>query len=174
MKRGKYVSAYETLLTLRREPILAAKELLYAYKQTNLERDMLSRIGAPGDIENNGDAPPVAQHKRNNFFQKIYLIFSLPRTRRAMLAAVVVMVAQQLCGINVLIFYSSTVYGDLSGCGNAGAYHLALRPLFLSWGIGLANFIFAFPAYWLIDSRGRRWYALPDPHPSQNLSNPLT
>lgn len=34
------------------------------------------------------------------------------------------------------------------------------RPLFLSWGIGLMNVLFAFPAYYLIDRKGRRWLLL--------------
>lgn len=32
--------------------------------------------------------------------------------------------------------------------------------MFLGWGIGLANVVFAIPAYWLIQSRGRRWLVL--------------
>ena len=32
--------------------------------------------------------------------------------------------------------------------------------MFLSWGIGLTNFVFAFPAYYLIDRKGRRWLML--------------
>lgn len=31
-----------------------------------------------------------------------------------------------------------------------------MRALWLSWGIGLANFLFTFPAYYFIDKRGRR------------------
>lgn len=60
--------------------------------------------------------------------------------------------------VNVLIFYSSTLYADQTGaiCGDATKEDLR-GPLLMSWGIGLTNFIFAFPAYWLIDRKGRRW-----------------
>lgn len=30
----------------------------------------------------------------------------------------------------------------------------------MSWGLGLVNFLFTIPAYWLIDSRGRRFLLL--------------
>lgn len=59
---------------------------------------------------------------------------------------------------NVLAFYSSTIYCVAGGKPpSEGTY---LTPLFLSWGIGLTNFLFAFPAYWLIDRKGRRWLLL--------------
>lgn len=35
-----------------------------------------------------------------------------------------------------------------------------MGALWLSWGIGLANFIFTFPAYYMIDKRGRRFLLL--------------
>src|SRR2546429_2341554 len=35
-----------------------------------------------------------------------------------------------------------------------------MGALWLSWGIGLANFIFTFPAYYFIDKRGRRFLLL--------------
>lgn len=68
--------------------------------------------------------------------------------RRATLAAFTVMLAQQLCGINVIAFYSSTIFV------NAGA--TARVSLYASFGFGLINFIFAWPAIWTIDTYGRR------------------
>ena len=35
-----------------------------------------------------------------------------------------------------------------------------MGALWLSWGIGLANFLFTFPAYCLIDKHGRRFLLL--------------
>ena len=53
-----------------------------------------------------------------------------------------------VCGINIIAFYSSTIFE------NSGftAYH----ALWASFGFGLINFIFAFPALWTIDTFGRR------------------
>jgi MFS family permease len=58
------------------------------------------------------------------------------------------MIAQQMCGINIIAFYSSTVFA------NAGADNF--HALLASWGFGLVNFVFAFPAIWTIDTFGRR------------------
>jgi MFS family permease len=52
------------------------------------------------------------------------------------------------CGINIIAFYSSTIFR------NAGAS--ITEALFASWGFGLINFIFAWPAVWTIDTFGRR------------------
>jgi MFS family permease len=35
-----------------------------------------------------------------------------------------------------------------------------IQALWLSWGLGLANFLFTFPAYWWIDKYGRRFLLL--------------
>src|SRR5258707_6800925 len=53
-----------------------------------------------------------------------------------------------MCGANVLAFYSSTVFVK------AGAS--PLTAFWASFGFGLVNFLFAFPAIWTIDTFGRR------------------
>jgi len=58
------------------------------------------------------------------------------------------MIAQQMCGINIIAFYSSTIFVD------AGASPKA--ALIASFGFGLVNFVFAWPAIWTIDTFGRR------------------
>jgi hypothetical protein len=57
-------------------------------------------------------------------------------------------IAQQMCGINIIAFYSSTVFAE-AGASVTGA-------LLASWGFGMINFIFAWPAIWTIDTFGRR------------------
>lgn len=51
-------------------------------------------------------------------------------------------------GINIIAFYSSTVFAE------AGASDF--NALLASWGFGLVNFVFAWPAIWTIDTYGRR------------------
>lgn len=51
-------------------------------------------------------------------------------------------------GINIIAFYSSTVFL------NAGAS--PKESLIASFGFGLVNFVFAWPAIWTIDTFGRR------------------
>jgi MFS family permease len=53
-----------------------------------------------------------------------------------------------VCGINIIAFYSSTIFAQ-SG-------FTAYQALWASWGFGLINFLFAFPALWTIDTFGRR------------------
>jgi MFS family permease len=58
------------------------------------------------------------------------------------------MIAQQMCGINIIAFYSSTIFAK-SGFS-------VIQALWATWGFGLINFVFAFPALWTIDTFGRR------------------
>lgn len=50
--------------------------------------------------------------------------------------------------VNIIAFYSSTVFAD------SGATYT--QSLYASFGFGLVNFLFAFPAVWTIDTFGRR------------------
>ena len=50
------------------------------------------------------------------------------------------MIAQQMCGIGTIAFYSSTAFKD------AGASDF--DALLASFGFGMVNFIFALPAIW--------------------------
>jgi MFS family permease len=50
--------------------------------------------------------------------------------------------------VNIIAFYSSTVFVE------AGSS--VTEALFASFGFGLVNFLFAFPAVWTIDTFGRR------------------
>lgn len=58
------------------------------------------------------------------------------------------MISQQLCGINIISFYSSTIFRD-ADFSNYGA-------LLASVAFGFVNFIGAFPAVWTMDTFGRR------------------
>jgi len=65
-----------------------------------------------------------------------------------MVAAGIVMFGQQFCGVNVIAYYSSTVFVQ-AGFSQVSA-------LLSSFGFGLINWIFALPAVFTIDSFGRR------------------
>ena len=79
--------------------------------------------------------------KRSNYFSHFMELFTISRVRRATFASFVVMIAQQMCGINIIAFYSSTVF--------------VLAAALLA-SFGLVNWVFAFPAVWTIDTFGRR------------------
>jgi len=86
--------------------------------------------------------------KTHNFFTRFGELFTVPRIRRATQASGIVMIAQQMCGINIIAFYSSTIF-SLFGADN-------IHSLLFSFGFGLVNFAFAWPAVWTIDTFGRR------------------
>ncbi|KAJ4468263.1 MFS sugar transporter [Lentinula aciculospora] len=81
---------------------------------------------------------------RNKFLE----LFTVPRNRRATLASFIVMFMQQFCGINAIAYYSSNIFSQ--------ANFTNFQALLASWGFGMINWIFAFPAIWTIDTFGRR------------------
>jgi hypothetical protein len=60
-------------------------------------------------------------------------------------------------GVNVLAFYSSTLFNSTSTACLGNGERASTTPLWLSWGIGIENVLFAIPAYWLIEKGARRW-----------------
>ncbi|KAK5135943.1 hypothetical protein LTR08_004401 [Meristemomyces frigidus] len=127
MKKNRYPKAYSSLLRLRHHPIQAARDLYYISSQLELEASIVGK---------------------SNYISRFAQLFTIPRVRRATIASFVVMIAQQMCGINIIAFYSSTVFR------NAGASER--DALIASFGFGLVNFVFAWPAIWTIDTFGRR------------------
>jgi sugar porter (SP) family MFS transporter len=127
MKKNIYPQAYRSLIKLRSNPLQAARDLYYIHSQLEIEKEIL------------GDS---------NYATRFIQLFTIPRVRRATLASFTVMIAQQMCGINIIAFYSSTIFVN-SGFTD-------FQALFASFGFGLINFIFAFPAIWTIDTFGRR------------------
>ena len=127
MKKGRYIDAYKSFCRLRNSELQAARDLYYVHRQLVEEMEVL---------------------QGSNYFSRFTELFTIPRVRRATLASFVVMIAQQMCGINIIAFYSSTVF--------ALAGYTAKKALIASWGFGLVNWLFAFPAVWTIDTFGRR------------------
>ncbi|KAK6440772.1 hypothetical protein LTR95_002996 [Oleoguttula sp. CCFEE 5521] len=133
LKKKKPYKAYKSLLRLRNSPLQAARDVYYIQAQLDAEHRMMEEAGLL---------------KTNNFFSRFVELFTLPRVRRATQASGIVMIAQQMCGINIIAFYSATIFSQ-AGFGTASA-------LFVSWGFGLVNFVFAWPAVYTIDTFGRR------------------
>lgn len=127
LKHGKTQQAYRSLLKLRKHPILAARDLYYISTQIEIEHQIV------------GDS---------SYIQRFIELFTIPRVRRATLASFVVMIGQQMCGINIIAFYSSTIFRE----GGASDF----TALLASFGFGGVNFLFAIPAFFTIDTFGRR------------------
>jgi len=120
MKKGKYVDAYKSFIRLRNTELQAARDMYYVHCQLVEEFHAL---------------------KGSTYIGRFMELFTIPRIRRATLASWVVMIAQQMCGINIIAFYSSTIFA------NAG--YSTKKALLASWGFGLVNWLFAFPAVWV-------------------------
>jgi len=127
MKKGRYVDAYKSFCRLRNSELQAARDMFYVHRQLVEEFEVL---------------------KGTSYISRFFDLFTIPRLRRATLASWVVMIAQQMCGINIIAFYSSTIFV------NAG--YSQKQALFASFGFGLVNWLFAFPAVYTIDTFGRR------------------
>lgn len=127
MKKDRYPQAWASLLQLRNHPLQAARDMYSIHAVLEIEREVIGQ---------------------STYMTRFVELFTIPRVRRATLSAFTVMIAQQMCGINIIAFYSSTVFED------AGATQY--QALTFSLIFGAVNFVFAFPALWTIDTFGRR------------------
>jgi sugar porter (SP) family MFS transporter len=133
MGKGRYYDAYKSLCRLRNTRVQAARDFYYMHCLLEQERIMVEEAGLSA---------------KSSFFTRFVELFTVPRVRRATWASGIVMIAQQMCGINIIAFYSSTIF-EASGIDGYTA-------LWASFGFGLINFLFAWPAVYTIDTFGRR------------------
>ncbi|KJX99011.1 hypothetical protein TI39_contig378g00013 [Zymoseptoria brevis] len=63
------------------------------------------------------------------FFNRAWELFSIPRLRRATIASAWIVISQQFSGINIMAFYSSTIFSAAGYSKDAS--------LWGSWGFGL-------------------------------------
>lgn len=132
---SRYDLALQSLTRLRNTELQAARELYLSYIQQKLSSKLVRKPG---------------------YLESLLELFTIPRIRRATVAAYTTMLGQQLCGINIIAFYSSSIFRD------AGFSPFA--ALLASTIFGLVNFLGAFPAIWTMDTLGRRsllLYTLP-------------
>ncbi|KAK1988157.1 hypothetical protein LZ30DRAFT_777020 [Colletotrichum cereale] len=133
LKKGRHLKAWGSLLRLRNTPLQAARDLYYIHALLEYEEALVRESGLK---------------VTSNMFTRFVELFTIARIRRATWASGIVMIAQQMCGINIISFYSSTIFKQ-SGISDYTA-------LWASFGFGLINFTFAWPAVWTVDTFGRR------------------
>ena len=129
IKRLRFDLALSSLIRLRSTDLQAARELYSAYLSQQKNSKQSGSTQEP-------------------YLQKLTSLFTIPRNRHALLGSYTVMLSQQLCGINIISFYSSTIFST-SGSSE-------LTALWASVIFGLVNFLGAFPAVWTMDTFGRR------------------
>jgi hypothetical protein len=89
MKKRRYRAAYNSFCRLRNSPLQAARDMYYVHAQLSEEFAVL---------------------QGSTYIGRFMELFTIPRVRRATLASWVAMIAQQMCGINIIAFYSSTIF----------------------------------------------------------------
>ncbi|KAF2161917.1 hypothetical protein M409DRAFT_58694 [Zasmidium cellare ATCC 36951] len=127
LQHGKIKQAFKAFRILRKSDLQAARDLYYTHVGVEIEAKI-----------NTG----------KNLFTMFWELFSIPRNRRATWATWIVMFGQQFCGVNVIAYYSTTIFED-AGYGRSSA-------LLVAMGTGILNWVFALPAFFTIDTFGRR------------------
>ncbi|GAA5892052.1 hypothetical protein JCM6882_005680 [Rhodosporidiobolus microsporus] len=122
--KGRYQDAFKSLCRLRHSKLQAARDLFAINALLEEEASMA--------------------HGKNPVVE----LFRVARNRRAAMASGILMFMQQFCGINVIAYYSSTIFRQ--------AGFSEISALGASLGFGALNWIFAAPAVWTIDTFGRR------------------
>ncbi|KAK6198095.1 arabinose-proton symporter [Scheffersomyces amazonensis] len=125
MGQERHREAFESLKVLRNEEIAAARDCFYQH--VLLQEEGSYKIPT---------------------WKRAIEMFTVRRNRNGALGAWIVMFMQQFCGINVIAYYSSSIF-IASGFSEVSA-------LLASWGFGMINFTFAIPAFLTIDKFGRR------------------
>ncbi|KAK9243415.1 putative facilitated glucose transporter [Lipomyces tetrasporus] len=131
MKYGRHAEAFRSMSRLRAHPIIAARDYYYAWVLYQEELRLAKGAG---------------------YFARMRDIFTVPRIRRANYGASTVMIAQQMCGINIISFYSSSIFEDVG--------YTATQALYASLGYGAIQVVSTIPTLFLIDTKGRRTLTL--------------
>ncbi|OAA34205.1 Sugar/inositol transporter [Metarhizium rileyi] len=127
MKHNKHSKGFNSMLRLRAHPIIAARDFYYSHVIYEEEKKEARGAG---------------------YFARLWDCFSVPRIRRANYGASTVMIAQQMCGINIISFYSSSIFESVG--------YSATEALYASLGYGAVQVVSTIPTLFLIDTKGRR------------------
>ncbi|RAR01754.1 MFS sugar transporter [Stemphylium lycopersici] len=131
IQNNKIPKAYKSFLRIRNSELEACRDLFYTYVAVEMERKV---------------------NKGKNFLAMLWELFSIPRNRRATAASWIIMFGQQFCGVNVIAYYAVTIFIQ-SG-------YTRPQALLFAMGTGILNWVFALPAFFTIDTFGRRFLLL--------------
>lgn len=127
MKKQRYRESFTSFCRIRNSEMQAARDLYYAHCQVAEEREAFAGVSLGARVKE---------------------LLTVPRIRRATVSSAWVSISQQFCGINIMGFYSSTIFQE--------AGYSTKNCLLASFGFGLVVFIFTFPAIYTTDTYGRR------------------
>lgn len=129
MGKGRYKEAFESTVKIRPHKILACRDIFYQHILMMEEESL-----------------------QLPFSTRLKEMVTVRRNRNGLIASCICAFMQQFCGINVIAYYSSTIFVE-SGFAT-------LNALLASFGFGLINTVFALPAFLMIDRYGRRFLLL--------------
>ena len=107
IKKKRFAQAYKSFKRLRNHELLAARDLYYINAQIEVEHDLIGET---------------------NYFKRFSELFTVPRVRRATLASWTVMIAQQMCGINIIVSRILTRSRTLLGSADPSPRRSTRRP----------------------------------------------
>ncbi|KAK5995691.1 Putative polyol transporter 2-like protein [Cladobotryum mycophilum] len=139
--------AYTIMRKLRNTELQALRDLYVVYK--SLEQEYLGL----SNLDPQAMRSPGFRWAIRDFFRQFVQLFQQKRLYNAVISTATVSLVQQLCGINVLAFYSGTFFGRAGAIPKVAAMGYSL-------GFGAINFLFALPAIRSIDTLGRRKWLL--------------
>ncbi|KAH6887640.1 MFS transporter [Thelonectria olida] len=131
MKHGRHAEGFQSMVRLRAHPIIAARDFYYSWVIYQVE---------------------LQEARGAGYFSRMWDCFAVPRIRRANYGASTVMIAQQMCGINIISFYSSTIFEKVG--------YSPTEALYASLGYGAIQVVATIPTLFLIDTKGRRTLTL--------------
>ncbi|KAH6622806.1 hypothetical protein F5144DRAFT_656454 [Chaetomium tenue] len=126
LTKDRHRDAFDAVCQLRFEKVQAARDLFYTHTLLQTEKQAMS-IGSKN---------------------RILELFTVRRNRNAMIASEIVMFMQQFCGVNIIAYFSSEIFRE--------AGYPDVPALAASLGFGVINWLFALPAFYTIDTFGRR------------------
>jgi hypothetical protein len=127
MKKHRYKESFTSFCRIRNSEMQAARDLYYAHCQVAEEREAFAGVSLGSRVKE---------------------LITVPRIRRATVASAWVSISQQFSGVNMMGFYSSTIFQQ--------AGYSTQNCLLASFGFGLVVFVFSFPAIYTTDTYGRR------------------
>ncbi len=137
-KKRRYAEAYKVLLRLRGNALLAARDLLHIRAQLDVETILFKRKHDQ-EIDLGNEIPHIdakaysREISLTGYGRRIVQLFTIPRVRRSTLASFVVMMSQQMSGVNILAFLAATLF---SSAGFSDK-----KSLWLFFGFGVSNFL---------------------------------
>ncbi|OTA06064.1 hypothetical protein A9Z42_0067840 [Trichoderma parareesei] len=141
--------AFISMVKLRNTELQALRDMYLIYK--SLEQESM----ALGNLDAHAFRSPGFVWVIRDFFRQYAQLFQQRRLYNAVISTSTVNLAQQLCGINVLAFYSGYLFN-----GAGSDVHSKVIPMAYSLGFGAINFLCALPAVRSIDTLGRRKWLL--------------